>query len=475
MSNISSAEKTKKSKFQIKVPHVYVLLFLIMAVAAIATHIVPSGEFVRVVDGATGRTVIDPNSFHYIENSPVSFFFLFKSIPLGVRAAVDVIFMVVLTMAGMEIINQTGALKIAIANLIKVIKGKEYFLLIIVSLVFTAIGAFVGWAEGIMMFVPIGVSLSIAMGFDALVGFDIVTLMAGMGFAVGVTNIYTVGVAQGLLGLPLFSGLGYRMVMLLVLTIVSLLWILRYAKKVKENPAASHVSDLHLEIEEINLENPGDFTLRHKLVLIILVAGFVAAVYGCMEWGWFMVEIGACFTLVGILGGLVAGMKLDEIAENYGLGAKKLIGAGLTIGLARAILVILEQGQIVDTIIFSLANLVQTLPTSLTVLGMYIIQVIVNLFIPSGSGQAVVTIPILGPLSEIIGSTQQVAVIAYQLGDGFTNRIIPTSAALLGGLAMAGGIPWSRYAKHVAPIMGIWLVLGGIFVVIADLLALGPF
>ena len=475
MNTSKGIEKSKKSKFQIKVPHVYVLLFLIMAVAAIATHFVPAGEFERIVDEVTGRTVINPSSFHYIENSPVSFFFLFKSIPLGIRAAVDVIFMVVLTMAGMEIINQTGALKIAIANLIKLIRGKEYLLLIIVGLVFTAIGAFVGWAEGIMMFVPIGVSLSIAMGFDALVGFDIVTLMAGMGFAVGVTNIYTVGVAQGLLGLPLFSGLGFRMVMLVVLTIVSFLWILRYAKKVKENPASSHVGDLHLEIEEINLENPGIFTLRHKLVLVVLVAGFVAAVYGCLKWSWFMVEIGACFTLAGIIGGLVAGMKLDEIAENYGLGAKKIISAGITIGLARAILVILEEGQIVDTIIFFLANLVQNLPTSLTALGMYIIQVIINTFIPSGSGQAVVTIPILGPLSEIIGSKQQVAVIAYQLGDGFTNRIIPTSAALMGGLAMAGGIPWSRYAKHVAPIMCIWIVIGGIFVVIADIIALGPF
>lgn len=325
------------------------------------------------------------------------------------------------------------------------------------------------------MFVPIGVALSIAMGFDALVGFDIVTLMAGMGFAVGVTNIYTVGVAQGLLGLPLFSGLGFRMVMLIVLTIVSFLWILRYAKKVKENPAASHVSDLHLDIEEIDLENPGEFTLRHKLVLVTLVAGFVAAVYGCLKLGWFMVEIGACFTLAGVIGGLFAGMNLDEIAENYGLGARKIISAGITIGLARAILVILEQGLIVDTIIFYLANMVQSLPTSLTALGMYLIQVIINTFIPSGSGQAVVTIPILGPLAEIIGSQQQVAVIAYQLGDGFTNRIIPTSAALMGGLAMAGGIPWSRYARHVAPIMGIWIVIGGIFVIIADMLALGPF
>ena len=464
-----------KKRPHFRVPHVYVLLFFIMAAAAIATYILPAGQFERIVDEATGRTIIDPNSFHYIESAPVSFFFLFKSIPLGIRAAVDVIFMVVLTMAGMEIINQTGALKIAIANMIKAIKGKEYFLLIIVGLVFTAIGAFVGWAEGIMMFVPIGVALSIAMGFDALVGFDIVTLMAGMGFAVGVTNIYTVGVAQGLLGLPLFSGLGFRMVMLIVLTIVSFLWILRYAKKVKENPAASHVSDLHLDIEEIDLENPGEFTLQHKLVLVTLVAGFVAAVYGCLKRGWFMVEIGACFTLAGVIGGLFAGMNLDEIAENYGLGARKIISAGITIGLARAILVILEQGLIVDTIIFYLANMVQSLPTSLTALGMYLIQVIINTFIPSGSGQAVVTIPILGPLAEIIGSQQQVAVIAYQLGDGFTNRIIPTSAALMGGLAMAGGIPWSRYARHVAPIMGIWIVIGGIFVIIADMLALGPF
>jgi uncharacterized ion transporter superfamily protein YfcC len=470
-----SKDNTKLEKGTFKVPHVYVLLFLIMIVAVIATYIVPSGQFGRVIDEATGRTIINPADFKFVENTPVGFFGLFRAIPEGMNKAVDIIFMVVLTLAGMEIINQTNVLKKAISNLIYAVKGKEILLVIIVSIVFTAIGAFVGWAEGVLMFVPIGVSLAVGMGFDAIVGLQMITLTAGVGFAIGPTNIYTVGVAQGLLGLPLFSGIEFRLIMLLILTPITIWYIVRYAKKVKDNPSASVVSDLNLTIDNVDISDPEPLNMRDKLVILTLLTGFFFAVYGCLNWGWFMKEIGACFTLAGIIGGLIGGRKLDQIAEDYALGAKKMIYAGITIGLARAILVIIEDGQIIDTIIYYLANLVGSLPTYLSAVGMYIVQIVINTFIPSGSGQAVVTIPILGPLSEMIGSTQQVAVIAYQLGDGFTNRIIPTLAALMAALGMAGGIPWTRYAKWTAPIMLIWLVLGAIFVAIADFMMIGPF
>ncbi len=481
MSNIGEKEKkikkvikNEKKKKKFKVPHVYVILFMIMVVAAIATYLVPAGQFSRITLD-TGREVIDPSSFEYIENNPASIFDIFKAIPMGMNRAVDVIFMVVLTLAGMEIINKTGVIQIAISHLIKKLKGKETATLVIVSLIFTGVGAFVGWAEGILMFVPIGVSLAVAMGYDALVGFMMVTATAGMGFAVGVTNIYTVGVAQGILGLPLFSGMSFRMAMLAVLTTVTIWYILRYAKKVKNNPESSLMKGTDLNIEEIDIDKVEDFTLRLKLVLLTLFAGFFFAVYGCLQWGWFMREIAATFTLAGIVGGLIAGRELDQIALDYAEGAKKIIGAGITIGLARAILVIMENGQIIDTLILYLSNAVQVLPTSLSAVGMYIVQVVINFFIPSGSGQAVVTVPILGPLSEIVGSTQQVAVIAYQLGDGFTNRIFPTSAALMAGLAFAGGIPYEKYFKLMLPLMALWIIIGGIFVAIADAITLGPF
>lgn len=465
-------DSNKKKKF--KIPHVYVILLLIMVIAAIATYIIPAGEFGRITNEA-GRVVIDPNDFTYIENNPTSLFGIFHAIPKGMAAAVDVIFMVVLTLAGMEIINKTGAIQIAISQMIKKLKGKETATIVIISLAFTAVGSFVGWAEGILIFVPIGVSISVAMGYDALLGFQMVTATAGMGFAVGVTNIYTVGVAQGILGLPLFSGMGFRMILLVVLTIVTIWYLLRYANKIKKDPKQSFVYGLDLSIEEVDVDNVEDLSTRHKLVLLTLLAGFFFAVYGSLNWGWFMKEIAATFTLVGIIGGLVAGKPINEIALDYGEGAKKIIAAGITIGLARSILVIIEEGLIMDTIILNLANAVQMLPTYLTAVGMYIIQVFINFFIPSGSGQAVVTVPILGPMSELVGSTQQVAVLAYQLGDGFTNRIFPTSAALMAGLAFAGEIPYEKYFKSMFPLMMLWIIIGAIFVAIADIIVLGPF
>src|SRR5665648_286284 len=364
---MNSIRLDKKTKKKLVMPNVYVILFFIMIAAALATYLIPAGQFARVQDLATGREIIDPSSFHFIASTPTSFVDFFRSIPLGMREAVDIIFMVVLTMAGIEIIIQTGALNNAISSLMKVTKGKEYYMVILISIIFTAIGAFVGWAEGILMFIPIGVALSIALGFDAMVGFMMITATAGVGFAIGPTNIYTVGVAQGILGLPLFSGIGFRLAILPIFTIVTIAYILIYAKKI--------------------------------------------------------------------------------------------IAAGITIGLARSILVIIDNAQIIDTIIYSLANAIQILPTYLSAWGMYVVQTAINFFIPSGSGQAVVTVPILGPLSEMIGSTQQVAVLAYQLGDGFTNRLFPTSAALMAGLAMAGGIPYDRYVKHAGWLMLIWFCL----------------
>src|SRR5665648_259018 len=349
MNDIRSDKKTKK-KFVI--PNVYVILFFIMLLAALATYLIPAGQFARIQDLATGREIIDPSSFQFIASSPVSFVDFFRSIPLGMREAVDIIFMVVLTMAGIEIIIQTGALNNAISSLMKVTKGKEYYMVILISIIFTAIGAFVGWAEGILMFIPIGVALSIALGFDAMVGFMMITATAGVGFAIGPTNIYTVGVAQGILGLPLFSGIGFRLAILPIFTIVTIAYILIYAKKVKNNPELSVVSGLELDVDVVDLENPKEFTLRDKLVLLTLVTAFTVAVFGCLKLGWFMVEIGASFTFFGIVGGLIAGMSLNKIAENYGLGAKKIIAAGITIGLARSILVIIDNAQIIDTIIY---------------------------------------------------------------------------------------------------------------------------
>jgi len=466
----------KKGLASFRVPHVYVLLFFILIFVAILTYLIPAGEFTRVKDAATGRMIIDPLSYHFVDTGhPAKFFDLFMAIPRGIAAAVDVMFMVVLCIAGMEIINRTGAMQSGVTRLMKAMRGKDTALLVIAMIAMGVLGGFVGWAEGILMFVPLITALCLALGYDVILAMGITVVTATAGFTTGPTNIYTQGVAQGLLKLPLFSGMGFRVVTWVIIMIPTMWYMLRYAKKIKKDPTKSAVYGEKLAVNTITLDENAVLTTRHKLVLVTMVVGLFLAVWGCMKWGWYMKEIGAVITASGVIAGIIAGRKLNDIAEDYAAGAKLIIGAGLTIGMARGVLVIMENAKIIDSVIFYLASAVQNLPTALTAVGIYGVQLIISLFIASASGQAVTTIPILGPVAELAGSTQQVAVLAFQYGDGFTNMLTPTAATLWAALAMTGGIPITKYWKWVWPLMLIWFGFGAIFVTVANVMHLGPF
>ncbi|MDI6704811.1 MAG: C4-dicarboxylate ABC transporter permease [Bacillota bacterium] len=475
----SSSVKTDtgpKKKFRLRVPHVYVLLIMIMIIAAIASYVMPAGEYVRVKDEATGRMVIDPTTFQEIEKTPVGLFSLALAIPEGMANGVDIIFLIILVCASFEIVNATGAFNTGIAYLVKKLAGKESIVIAGVTILFSTIGAFLGWAEGVLVFIPLGVALSKAMGYDALLGMGMVVLGTGAGFAGGVTNIYTVGVAQAIAKLPLFSGLGFRFVAYVTFTIITIVFLLLYAKKLKKDPEISPVHDVKLAtMEEIDLSEMPKFTARHKGVIAVVIAGFVITIYGTINLGWFLRQISAMFILVGIAAGFVGGFTPSEMAEHFANGAKAIIFGAVTTGLARSILVVMEKGHIIDSVIHSLAGLVEGLPTIMAAMGMYCIQLVMNFFIPSGSGQAVTTMPIMAPLADIVGTTRQVAVLAFQYGDSFTNALFPTSGVLLAGLAMAGGIPWDRWAKWVWKLMLAWIVSAGVFVTIAHFIKLGPF
>lgn len=469
-------ETTPKRKLKFKVPHVYVLLVIIMIIAAIGSYVMPAGEYVRVKDEATGRMVIDPESFHEIERSPVGLFQLALSIPEGMADGVDIIFLIILVCASFEIVNATGAFNTGIAYLVKKLAGKESIVIVGVTILFSTIGAFLGWAEGVLVFIPLGVALSRAMGYDALLGMGMVVLGTGAGFAGGVTNIYTVGVAQAIAKLPLFSGLGFRFIAYVVFTIITIVFLVMYARKVRKNPEISPVYDIKLSTtEEINLDEIPQFTTRHKAVILVVLVGFAVCVYGTMNWGWYLRQISALFIIVGVCAGFVGGFSPSEMADHFANGARGIIFGAITTGLARSILIVMQKGRIIDSVIHFLASIVEGLPTVFSAIGMYCIQLIMNFFIPSGSGQAVTTMPIMAPLADIVGTTRQVAVLAFQYGDSFTNALFPTSGVLLAGLAMAGGIPWDRWARWVWKLMLAWIISAGIFVTIAHFIKLGPF
>jgi uncharacterized ion transporter superfamily protein YfcC len=470
---IAEANIEKKRKF--KVPHTYVILFSIVILATIMTYVLPAGVYDRYRDEQTGRTLVDADSFHHVERTPVSLFKMVESVPAGMKETATIIFFIFICGGAFSIIQKTGAIDGAIGKAVLGLKGREKIMIPITMLLFSIGGATYGMAEEVIVFVPIGVALARAVGYDDIVGVAMMSTGAAIGFSGGALNPFTVGVAQSIAELPLFSGLWFRLIGHAILFIVACWYVMRYAAKVKEDPTQSIVYDLMEEDPERHAITPEiPFTGTHKLVMLVVVLCFAYMIYGVMQQGFYIMELSAVFLGMGILAGLVGRLAPSKIASAFVEGAKTIVFGALVVGIARAILVVMTQGQIIDTIIHALATWVSFLPGALTAVGMFLVQVVINFFIPSGSGQAATTMPIMSPLADLVGITRQTAVLAYQYGDGFTNQIIPTSAALMGVLGMAK-LPYERWFKFIWKLMVFWILTGAIMVFIAALINFGPF
>ena len=464
---------TKKKS---RVPHTYVILFTVIIIMAILTYIIPAGEYDRMQDPSTGRTVVDPDSFHGVEQNPATPFDLVQAVPKGMNAAAGIIFFIFIIGGAFQIIAATGAIEAGISRVAVKLEGKDILMIPIFTVVFSIFGGTIGMAEETIVFVPIGIALARALGYDALVGTAMVTLGAASGFTSGFMNPFTVGVAQGISELPLFSGIGFRFVILGVMLILVNIYLLRYAKKVKNDPEKSIVRELEIEESDhkIDLSNLPELTSRHIGILLLFAAGLGVIIYGVFELGWYITEIATVFLAMGIVGGFVGNLGPSKVAQEFVVGARGIVFGALVVGIARGILVVMTDGFIIDSIIHGLATGINALPTAIAVLGMYIVQVVINFFIPSGSGQAAATMPIMAPLADVLNINRQVAVTAFQFGDGITNSIIPTSAALMGVLSVAK-IPYEKWFKFVYPVMLIWISMGAVFLLIAHFIDYGPF
>lgn len=461
---------------RIKVPHTYVLIFCIILVASVATYIVPAGEYDRVVDEKTGRTIVDAETFKDVPQNPIKPFDIIRAIPKGMNDSAWIIFLIFIIGGSFGMINGTGAIETGIGKMVKNLAGKEKILIPLTMLIFSFGGATFGMAESTLIFIPMGVVLARGLGFDALVGMSMVTIGANAGFSGGCLNPFTVGVAQGIAGLPLFSGLGLRIVTQLAFWAVSSIFIVRYALKVKNDPSKSIVYELEQEskAEVVDEDRFSELTLRQKLVLGVVIIGFGFIVYGVFN-GWSTSsDLTAIFLTMGIVSGLIGGNSPNKIAKDFVEGAKSLTFGALVVGLSRGIVVVLESGHIIDTIIYYGAQLISFLPKSISAVAMLIVQVIINFFINSGSGQAATTMPIMAPLADLLGVTRQTAVLAYQLGDGLSNSIFPTSGVLMAGLSIAK-IPYEKWVKYILPLMGLLHLVAIVMVFISVLINYGPF
>lgn len=449
----------------------FVLLFFIMVVCAVLTYIMPAGKYDRIEKN--GRTLVVPDSFHFIDASPVGFFDIFKSVHSGMVNGAGIMFFVLIIGGAFGILKVTGTLDALIHTLTKKLADRELLLIPVIMLFFSIGGTLMGMAEETIVYIAIITPLTIALKLDAIVGLAIVLLSSNIGFMSAVLNPFNIGVAQSIAELPAFSGIKLRIILLSTLYVVGVLYVLRYARKIKSSPELRYIGNLSENViakSQVAIQ----LTTRHKWILGVFLSNFVVLVFGVIRYGWYIPEIAALFLLFGIIIGIIGKLTPNTIANSFIEGAKELTAGALLIGLTQAILVIIRDGAIIDSILYYAVLLIGDLPPTLNAIGMFIVQLLLNFFVPSGSGQAALTMPIMAPLSDLVGVTRQTAVLAFQLGDGISNMIFPTSGILLAGLAVSG-IPLVKWVKWVMPFILIEITIAIIFLIIAQVIHYGPF
>lgn len=455
-----------KEKKKFKLPHIYVLLSAIIIICAILTWILPTGEFLREANKA-GVEVAVPGTYHLVDSSPVGFFAMVQSFYKGMVDAGPVIFFVFISFSSIGLILETGAINGLIANILRNSKDKTQIMIIPIFITLIGVASStIGVFEEMMPFIPVFAGICVAMGYDAIVGMSIVALGTAIGYSGAIVNPFTVGMAQSIAGLPLLSGAWYRIICHITLIIVASIYTMRYARKVKNDPQLSFVygdSNKHeLNNEELMSYR---FGIREKFVLLILAVGIAVIVYGSYNYGWYFNETNAVFLLMGISSALVMGWSFTKIAENISKSFTDVAMACMMIGIARGILIVLKDGNIIDTIVYGLSIPLSYLPKVLMGPAMLVFQTILNFFIPSGSGQAVTSMPIMAPLADLLGISRQVSVLAFQFGDGFSNIVWPTAfAPIVCGIA---GVKLEKWWKFIIPLFGLILIVQSVLLMVA--------
>jgi uncharacterized ion transporter superfamily protein YfcC len=519
-------------KIKMQVPHTYVIVFLFIVIAAVATWFVPGGKYIdhiEIIDGVEQTTKV----FEYVESKPQTWE-IFGAMFTGFENQAGIIVFILMIGGAFWIMNESRALDVGIFSFLRITRRMEKFkpirllgvdnmVITLIMIMFSLFGAIFGMSEETIAFIIIFVPLSISMGFDSIVGVSMCFVAAGLGFAGAILNPFTIGIAQGLSGLPLFSGFEYRIFSWFALNIAGIGYVLWYANKIKKNPTKSivYADDEYwrkkgeADVEELKYYTPmaawivyiflfigmlvfaymhptstlkigntvktmsilpfmailfglmGFFSLRksaHFFVLTLLTFTIFFLIIGVMGYNWYIMEIASLFFGMGLFSGIAMNKSANNLAKLFSEGAKDIMSAALVVGLAGGIIVILKQGQIIDTILHGLSNSMNEVGQLGSVSIMYGIQNLINIVIPSGSAKAALTMPIMAPFSDLIGLSRQATVMAFQFGDGFTNMITPTSPVLIGVLGVAK-ISYSKWVKWIAPLMVILIILGWLLLI----------
>ena len=412
---------------QVKIPNTYVIIALILVLCAVATWFVPGGQYVTADDGSL--------TYQRVDSVPQTWQ-VFSAVYHGFVKQAGIIVFILVVGGAFWLLNATGAVTAGIRRFIGLVGKRDRMVLAALTVLFSLAGAVFGMSEETIPFVGIVVPLALSMGYDAFMGMLVVYVAANVGFSSAFLNPFTVGIAQEMAGLPLFSGLGYRVFCWALLTLALVGFVLLYARRTRKAPEGA------ARVEEEPL------TRRQGWILAVLGLTVAALIVGVTVWGWYMPEITGLFLVMGIVCGLIAGFDANRIADELIAGAKDILSAALVVGFASGIIVLLQDGKIIDSLLHGLQEGLSDSGAVASVSAMYGIQALINFIIPSATAKAAITIPIMAPFADMVGVSRQAMVLAFQFGDGFTNMITPTSGVLVAALAMAR-IPYTRWVKWV--------------------------
>lgn len=470
-----SNEKKKKKSLEGINPMLF--LVVVMIIVVIASYLVPAGSFERVYDAAVDRDIVVPGSFQYAEQNPIGFFDLMMSLTLGIQNASYIIAFLLIIGGMFAIMDGTGAINAGLANVVRATRGKELIMIPVLMTVFGLMSCFCANFEEFLAFVPLILAVSLSMGFDSMTAMGIVFGSVAAGYGGAATNAFTVGVAQSIAGLPMFSGMTLRLVLFVALLLVSMAYVMWHANRVKKHPEKSPCRTADLENAKkyvLDVENIAPLTVRQKLVLVVLLLAILWTIYGVLVHGYYIDELAAVFLTAGVVAGLLGGSRPSRICDDFLKGAANMLAPCMMIGMANAVVLMMTDAGIIDTIIYALSNLLLGLPSALLAIGMFLVQTLFNLVVPSGSGQAAITMPLMAPLADMVGVTRQTAVLAYQLGSTFTDLIGPTSGEILVAGAMCG-IAYPKWFKWLLPLFCLWCLVAFGFLTYATVTGYGPF
>lgn len=458
---------------KLRFPHPMTLLLACIVLAMALSWVLPAGEFARRDDAATGRSIVVPGTYHAVPSAAVGPFKALVDIPKGMIDAADVIFLVFLVGAAFTVVDQTGVLRRAVDALVRRLEGRTWVVIPVISLICATGGVLIHMQEEFIALVPVLLVLTRRIGYDALVAVAVSVGAAAVGAAFSPIDPFMVGIAQKLAQLPLLSGTGYRLVFLPLALAIWIGGTLRYAARTRTVPGAAAVGDepgaVHTGLSaDAGTEEgaPGGMRARDAVVLLLVLATFATYVFGILRLEWGFNEMSGLFFAMGCAAGLVGGLGIGGTVEGYVRGFREMAFAGVLIGFARAIYVVLQDGKIVDTIVNGLVTPVAALPVTLSALAMMVAQTLIHFPVPSTSGQAVLTMPVLVPASDLLGLSRQVTVLAYQYGAGITELLAPTNGALMAVL-IAAGVRFDRWLRFALPLLGLLFALGALAVVVA--------